>query len=204
MTGDLERELREAHTEAPDLTRLTAAVADRAEAEGLLDVAYARADSPLGPLLLAATDRGLARVAYITYASEDEVLGELADRLSPRLMERPARLDAARRELEEYFAGHRRDFDLPLDWRLTHGFARKVLRATARVPFGEVTTYKGVAGAAGSPRAVRAAGNALGSNPLPVVVPCHRVLRTGGRLGGYTGGVDKKERLLALEGTLPG
>jgi methylated-DNA-[protein]-cysteine S-methyltransferase len=206
MTDDLERELRESAAAAtvPDLGGLAAGVAERAQAEGLLDVAYASADSPLGPLLMATTDRGLVRLAYITYSSEEEVLAGLAESVSPRLMEVPARLDGVRRELDEYFAGRRRQFDVAVDWSLTRGFARKVLQATARVPFGEVTTYKGVAGKAGSPRAVRAAGNALGSNPIPVIVPCHRVLRSGGGMGGYTGGVDKKEKLLALEGTLPG
>jgi methylated-DNA-[protein]-cysteine S-methyltransferase len=206
MTDDLERELRASAAAAalPDLTALSAGVAERAQAEGLLDVAYAHVDSPLGPLLVAATDRGLVRLSYITYSSEEDVLAGLAAGVSPRLMELPARLDGVRRELDEYFAGDRREFSVALDWTLTHGFARKVLQATARVPFGEVTTYKGVAGKAGSPRAVRAAGNALGSNPIPVIVPCHRVLRTGGGIGGYTGGVDKKEKLLALEGSLPG
>jgi methylated-DNA-[protein]-cysteine S-methyltransferase len=119
------------------------------------------------------------------------------------VLKAPARLDEARRELDEYFEGERHEFDLPIDWSLTReGFGRRVLQATARIPFGEVSTYRGVATEAGSPRAVRAAGNALGANPLPVVVPCHRVLRTGGGLGGYTGGLDKKEHLLRLEGVL--
>lgn len=206
MTDRLERELRDSAAAAtvPDLAALAAGVAERAQAQGVLDVAYARVDSPLGPLLVAATDRGLVRLAYISYRSEDEVLARLAERVSPRLMELPGRLDDVRRELDEYFAGRRREFDVPLDWSLTRGFARKVLRATAKVPFGEVTTYKGVAGRAGSPRAMRAAGNALGSNPIPVIVPCHRVLSSGGGVGGYTGGVDKKEKLLTLEGSLPG
>ena len=122
--------------------------------------------------------------------------------MSPRVLERPARLDEARRELDEYFGRERTEFDLPIDWSLTTGFTQKVLQATARIPFGAVGSYAGVAADAGSPRATRAAGNALGSNPLPIVVPCHRVLKTGGGLGGYTGGVEKKETLLKLEGVL--
>ena len=119
------------------------------------------------------------------------------------MLEAPARLDPVRRELDEYFEGRRTSFDVPIDWSLTRGFTRGVLQATARIPFGEVGTYASVAGEAGSPRAVRAAGNALGANPMPVVVPCHRVLRTGGALGGYTGGIERKEFLLRLEGRLP-
>jgi methylated-DNA-[protein]-cysteine S-methyltransferase len=181
---------------------LASDLADRAAAEGLLDVAYATVDSPLGGLLVAGTPRGLVRVAYTDYADADAVLADIAGRLSPRILEAPARLDDARRELDEYFAGRRDGFDLPIDWSLTRGFAGNVLRQTARIPFGATSTYAEVATRAGSPRAVRAAGNALGANPLPVVVPCHRVLRTGGALGGYTGGVERKEFLLRLEGAL--
>jgi methylated-DNA-[protein]-cysteine S-methyltransferase len=176
------------------------ALAERAAAEGLLDVAYATAGSPLGELLVAATPRGLVRLAYTDFRDEDEVLGDLARRLSPRIVRAPRRLDSARRELDEYFAGSRSEFDLPIDWSLTRGFAGEVLRQTARIPFGATSTYAEVADRAGSPRAVRAAGNALGANPIPVVVPCHRVLRTGGALGGYTGGVERKQFLLHLEG----
>jgi methylated-DNA-[protein]-cysteine S-methyltransferase len=178
------------------------ALAERAAAEGLLDVAYATADSPLGSLLVAATPRGLVRVAYTDFRPEAEVLEDLARRLSPRVVKAPRRLDEARRELDDYFAGRRSGFDLPIDWALTHGFGGEVLRQTARIPFGTTSTYAEVAERAGSPRAVRAAGNALGANPIPVVVPCHRVLRTGGALGGYTGGVERKEFLLRLEGAL--
>ncbi|MCA1588406.1 MAG: methylated-DNA--[protein]-cysteine S-methyltransferase, partial [Chloroflexi bacterium] len=131
------------------------------------------------------------------------MLQDAADRISPRVLEAPERTDDVRRQLDEYFAGRRRSFDVPLDWRLVRGFAVDVLRATARVPFGALTTYGAVAEAAGSPRAYRAAGNALGSNPIPIVVPCHRVVHTGGGLGGYTGGVSRKQFLLALEGSLP-
>jgi methylated-DNA-[protein]-cysteine S-methyltransferase len=183
-------------TIAPEaLSRL----ADRAADEGLLDVAYARADSPFGPLTLAATPRGLVRLAYPEHEL-DGVLGDLAARVSPRVLEAPARLDGVRRELDQYFAGERRDFDTPVDWSLTRGFFRRVLEATAAIPFGEARTYAEVATAAGSPRAVRATGNGLGSNPIPIIVPCHRVLRTGGGIGGYTGGLDRKRHLLGIEG----
>ena len=174
-------------------------IAERAAQAGLLDIAYAELDSPLGPLLAAVTERGLVRLAYDRERS-DEVLEDLARRVSPRVLEGRRRLDPLARELDEYFAGRRRVFDLPIDWALTHGFTRKVLRATARIPFGEVITYKDVAGRAGSPRGYRAAGNALGANPIPIVVPCHRVVASGGKLGGYTGGLDRKLKLLAVEG----
>jgi methylated-DNA-[protein]-cysteine S-methyltransferase len=177
---------------------LAARVAERAEREGLLDVAYALADSPLGPLLVAATDRGLVMIAYATEGF-DERLALLAREVSPRVLEAPRRLDRARRELDEYFAGRRRAFDLPVDWSLVRGFAREVLRATAAIPYGGWSTYGAVAAAAGSPRGSRAAGNALGSNPIPIVIPCHRVLRAGGAMGGYTGGADRKRLLLDLE-----
>ena len=196
---DIEQKLREAALELPgDPPDVSA----RADEEGLLDVAYASVDSPLGPLVVAATPKGLVRVSYSEFRGEEDVLEELARRVSPRVLEAPARLDGVRRELDEYFEGRRERFDTPIDWSYLAGFAREVLRATAAIGFGEVSTYAGVANAAGSPRAVRAAGNALGSNPMPVVVPCHRVLRTGGTLGGYTGGLERKEFLLRLEGTL--
>jgi methylated-DNA-[protein]-cysteine S-methyltransferase len=203
--NEIENALRDAAVALPEAPpgSLDAALAERAGEDGLLDVAYAVADSPLGPLTIAATQRGLVTLAYPNRALET-VLEDLSRRLSPRVLEAPARLDAVRRELDEYFEGDRERFDLPLDWSLTRGFARKVLQATARIGFGEVSTYKQVAERAGSPRAVRAAGNALGSNPIPVIVPCHRVLRTGGALGGYTGGLEKKQYLLSLEGVLGG
>jgi methylated-DNA-[protein]-cysteine S-methyltransferase len=185
-----------------DVARLGEELGRRALQAGLADVAYGSMDSPVGELLVAVTDRGLVRVAFADEPSE-EVLDELAARVSPRVLRMPGRTDEARRELDEYFAGDRRGFDLPLDWSLVRGFAQGVLRATARVPFGAVTTYRQMAEAAGSPRASRAAGNALGSNPIPIVVPCHRVLHSGGGLGGYAGGLDRKRYLLALEGSLP-
>jgi methylated-DNA-[protein]-cysteine S-methyltransferase len=196
---DIEQQLREA---ALDLPADAPPVADRAAEEGLLDVAYSSVDSPLGPLVVAATPKGLVRVSYTEFRGADEVLEDLARRVSPRVLEAPAKLDPVRRELDEYFDGHREDFDIAIDWSYLAGFTRDVLRATAAIPFGDVSTYAGVAEAAGSPRAVRAAGNALGANPMPVVVPCHRVLRTGGALGGYTGGLERKEFLLRLEGRL--
>jgi methylated-DNA-[protein]-cysteine S-methyltransferase len=176
-------------------------IVDRAGAEKLVDVAYSPVDSPIGPLTVAGTRRGLVLVAF--EAPDDALLQRLADRLSPRVIEAPAHLDEARRELDEYFEGDRTEFDLPIDWSLVRGFARRVLRATAAIRYGEVSTYTKVAGRAGNPRASRAAGNALGGNPIPVVVPCHRVLRSGGGLGGYGGGIERKEFLLRLEGALP-
>jgi methylated-DNA-[protein]-cysteine S-methyltransferase len=194
----LEAALRAGAGGAPDAP--PPSVAEAAEAAGLLDVAYARLETPVGVVLLAATERGLVRLAYLDEGAADAVLAQLADAVSPRVLASPRRLDEPRRELEEYFAGRRRDFELPLDWRLSHGFSRRVLRATARIPFGRVSSYGEIAAAAGSPRGYRATGNALGANPLPIVVPCHRVLRTGGGLGGYTGGVERKRTLLAIEG----
>jgi methylated-DNA-[protein]-cysteine S-methyltransferase len=194
--NDIEMTLKNA---ALDLSTETPELTARAEAEGLIDVAYTSVDSPLGPLVVAATPEGLVRVSYTEFRGEDEVLEELARRVSPRVLEAPARLDAVRRELDEYFEGRRQDFDTAIDWSYLAGFTREVLRATARIGFGEVSTYAGVAEAAGSPRAGRAAGNALGANPMPVIVPCHRVLRTGGQLGGYGGGLPVKVQLLELE-----
>ena len=176
--------------------------AEQAAGEGAADVAYALEPSPLGDLLVAATPRGLVSLSYED-GQLDALLDRLAGRVSPRVVEAPTRLDPIRRELDEYFAGARRRFEAPLDWRLAHGFTRRVLQATARIPYGGAATYREVASRAGSERAVRAAGNALGANPMPIVVPCHRVLRTGGGLGGYTGGVERKRFLLELEGAEP-
>jgi methylated-DNA-[protein]-cysteine S-methyltransferase len=171
---------------------------ERAAAEGLLDVAYAGADSPFGPLLLAGTPRGLVRVG-LPNEDREALLGELAAKLSPRVLEAPARLDEARRELDRYFEGKLREFELPLDWSLSHGFRQRVLRGIAAIPYGETRTYTEMASGAGNPRAVRAAGSACGSNPIPVVVPCHRVLRQSGALGGYAGGLEMKASLLDFE-----
>jgi len=169
--------------------------------DDLVDVAYTEVDTPIGPLFVAVTRRGLVRVSF---PNEDHgwVVDDLATRVSPRVLEAPARLDAVRRQLDEYFDGRRRHFDLSLDWSLTTGFRRRVLRTTARIPYGSVSTYQQVAARAGNARAARAAGSALGSNPMPIVVPCHRVVRTGGNLGGFGGGLDVKARLLELEGVL--
>jgi methylated-DNA-[protein]-cysteine S-methyltransferase len=200
-THELERALRAPGTDDEAAGRAAARAASRAADEGLADVAYATTDTPLGSLLVASTRRGLVRVAF-AQERPDDVLGELAARISPRVLEVPERLDEVRRELEQYFDHRRRDFELPLDWRLSRGFRRRVLRNTARVPYGKTATYAEMATRAGSPHAYRAAGSALGSNPIPVVVPCHRVVQTGGGLGGYGGGVDVKEYLLRLEGAL--
>ena len=178
------------------------AFSDRALRDGLVDVGYGYVDSPLGRLTVAATPRGLLRVAYPSN-DPDFVLEELATKVSPRVIEAPSFIEEVRRELDEYFEGRRERFDIPLDWTLTRGFVRRVLKATARIDYGDLRTYRDVATTAGSARAVRAAGNALGANPMPVVVPCHRVVRTGGGLGGYTGGIERKEYLLGLEGVLP-
>ena len=181
----------------PNPPDIVAAAADA----GLLDVAYVTEDFPVGRLLLAITPAGLVRVAYVDAGEdEDTVLERLAERISPRILTAPRRLDEPRRELEEYFAGGRRDFEVPIDWRLVSGFGRRILEATAAIPFGSVSTYTKVATEAGSPRGARAAGNALGANPLPIVIPCHRVLHADGGLGGYTGGLDRKRMLLAVEG----
>jgi methylated-DNA-[protein]-cysteine S-methyltransferase len=197
---DLIRALAGASSRLPEqaLPDIEAAAA----AAGLLDVAYCNHDSPVGKLLLASTARGLVRIAYLDGGEEqDAVLEALAARLSPRVLAAPARLDGLRRELEEYFAGARTRFETSVDWSLSHGFGERVLKATARIPYGSVSTYKQVAAAAGSARGFRAAGNALGANPVPIVVPCHRVLHTAGGLGGYTGGIERKRTLLAIEGS---
>jgi methylated-DNA-[protein]-cysteine S-methyltransferase len=176
------------------MTRL----ANRAAAEGLLDVAYTRADSPFGELLLAATPRGLVRLG-LPNQNADALLQDLASRVSPRVLEAPAGFDETRRELDLYFEGRLRHFELPLDWRLSKDFRRRALRAVSRIPYGQTSSYMQVAKRAGNERAVRAAGSACGSNPIPIVVPCHRVLRTGGGLGGYGGGLPMKRALLDLE-----
>jgi methylated-DNA-[protein]-cysteine S-methyltransferase len=183
-----------------------AAAAARFAATAPADVTYARVDSPVGTLVAATTARGLACLSYEDHdGGLDAVLDRLAAKLSPRILEAPARLDDVRRELDEYFEHRRTAFDLPIDWSLVSPFGRRVLSATAAIPFGEVSTYARVAAEAGNPKASRAAGNALGANPMPIVLPCHRVLHTGGKgIGSYTGGVHRKEALLRLEGVLLG
>lgn len=172
----------------------------RAAKSANLDVAYTVLDSPVGDLLVAATAKGLVRVA-LTGDWEAEV-EYLASALSPRVMEAPSRLDGIRRELDQYFVGSRKTFGIPIDRSLMKGFQLKVLNATARIPYGSLATYKDVATRAGNPRASRAAGGALGANPIPIIVPCHRVVRTGGDLGGYGGGLWRKRLLLELEGAI--
>ena len=199
---ELESAIRElAGGTEPRAAELAAAFAERAAEARLLDVAYATTDSPFGRILLAATPRGLVSVG-LPNQDEESFLGRLVTQISPRVLEDPTRFDETRRHLDSYFEGKLHDFDLPLDWQLSHGFRREVLRHTALIPYGHTRSYKEMAESAGSPRAVRAAGSALGSNPIPIVVPCHRVLRTGGGLGGYGGGLELKQSLLELEGAL--
>jgi methylated-DNA-[protein]-cysteine S-methyltransferase len=169
-------------------------------ADELADVVYTEIDSPIGTWLAAATGRGLVRVAFKD--TFEDVLDELSGRISPRILRMPTKLDGLRRAFEEYFEGKRQDFDVPLDWQLVQGFNRRVLQATAKIPFGRVSTYRDMARSAGSPRAARAAGNALHNNPIPLVVPCHRVIGSNGTLVGYGGGLPMKEYLLKLEGAL--
>ncbi len=188
--------------ESANWDRVRERIAARALADGLADVAVERHDSPLGRIVLGATDAGLVRVG-LPVEDEDAVLDELAARVSPRVLRAPrAVLGDARHQLDEYFAGRRRVFDVALDWRLTVGFRRAVLRATAAIPFGRTATYREIAAVAGSPAAFRTTGSALATNPLPIVVPCHRVLPSGGGVGQYRGGSEAKVLLLSLEGAL--
>lgn len=194
--------IRAAATAVPSAVEAAAeCFAARAEKEGLIEVAYAGVDSPFGPVLLAATERGVVRLNLPVY-DPDDFLARISAEISPAILESPARLDPARRELEAYFEGKLRRFSVPLDWRLIHGFQDKVLKATAAIPYGETLSYGEVAAEAGNPRAFRAAGTALGHNPLPLLVPCHRVLRAGGDPGSYGGGPEMKKALLSLEGAL--
>jgi len=172
-----------------------------AEKENLVDVVFARVDSPFGELLVASTPKGVVQLSLHGY-DQNETLEELARKVSPRMFESQKGLDPVRKQLDEYFAGKRRTFDVDLDWQLSHGFALRVLKATARIPYGKVSSYREMAEKAGNVRATPAAGNALGGNAIPVIVPCHRVLRTGGGLGGYGGGLPMKEALLKLEGAI--
>jgi methylated-DNA-[protein]-cysteine S-methyltransferase len=188
-------------TTSPDpdtLTRLHRKLERAAESEGLLDVAYRTVDSPVGTLLLAATPRGLVRVAY-DIEDHDRVLDTLAGKLSPRVLRAPKRLDGAARELEEYFGGRRRSFDLPLDLSLSKGFRLLVQQYLPSIGYGQTRSYRQVAELVGNPKAVRAVGTACATNPLPVIVPCHRVLRNDGTPGGYVGGPAAKTTLLNLE-----
>jgi methylated-DNA-[protein]-cysteine S-methyltransferase len=184
--------------DADTLARLHGRLERDAEQAGLLDVAYRTLDTPLGSLLLAATPVGLVRVAYAR-EGHDAVLASLADKVSPRILRAPARLDGAAREIEEYLTGNRTHFDLPLDLRLTEGFRREVIEHLTEIGYGHRQSYAAVAAAIGRPRAVRAVGTACAGNPLPLVIPCHRVVRTDGSIGQYVGGVDAKQTLLTLE-----
>jgi methylated-DNA-[protein]-cysteine S-methyltransferase len=187
------------HDVAPeDVARLHDHLAARAAKEDLLDVAYRTLDSPVGVLLLAATPEGLLRVAF-DIEGHDAVLEGISRTVSPRILRAPHRLDSVAHELDEYFAGRRRTFDVPLDLRLTAGFRREVLDHLRDVGYGRTVSYTELATASGRPRAVRAAASACATNPVPLVVPCHRVLRSDGTLGGYLGGLDAKRTLLALE-----
>jgi methylated-DNA-[protein]-cysteine S-methyltransferase len=199
-SSSLEARLRRASGTADHFERARDALAARAAATGLVEVAFARHPSPLGTLIVGVTPRGVVRVG-LPAEGEDAVLDDLARRVSPRVLASPAdALGRARRQLDEYFEGRRRRFELPLDWQLAQGFRRAVLRATARIPYGRTASYREVAARAGSPAASRAAGSALANNPLPLLVPCHRVLPSSGALGDYRGGAHAKATLLALEG----
>ena len=203
QTTSLEDALRRGDGEnahaAAQAERAAERVRRRIAQEGLADVSYDAVDSPFGPLLLAATKRGVVRLAF-PEENVEEVLDGLAQRLSPRIVQSSAPLERARHELAEYFAGQRRSFGLTLDWALVGTFGQRVLRAASAIPYGGVLSYAQVASEAGSPRGSRAAGSALGANPIPIVIPCHRVLRKGGALGGYAGGLERKRWLLELEG----
>jgi methylated-DNA-[protein]-cysteine S-methyltransferase len=182
----------------PHLRALHAQLAARADAAGLLDLAYRTIDSPVGTLLLAATPAGLVRVAFAS-EDHDQVLATLASQISPRILNAPQRLDDVARELDEYFGGTRQVFDLPLDLQLSTGFRRMVLSQLPTIGYGRTASYAQVAAAAGHPRAFRAAGTACATNPLPVVVPCHRVVKSDGSPGRYRGGPAAKQLLLNLE-----
>jgi methylated-DNA-[protein]-cysteine S-methyltransferase len=202
----LEKMLRQAPADA-DLGRAVQGLLARAERDGLIDVAYAEVDSPFGELLIARTDRGVVRVALPIdrgrQRPHDEVLEALAEFVSPRILESPKQLDEERRELDEYFEGKRTHFDVPVDWALTpKGFRNRALHAVARIPYGKVKTYAEIAKSAGNERAFRAAGTACGHNPIPLIVPCHRVVQSGGGIGNYGGGPEMKRALLGLEGAL--
>ena len=182
------------------LGRLRARLAEQADGDGLLDVAYRTMDSPVGPLLLAATPAGLVRVAF-QCEDHDAVLVELSTAISPRILRSSRGVDDVARQLDEYFAGRRRSFEVPVDFQLSKGFRRMVLTHLLEIPYGVTESYTAVARAAGSPRAVRAAGSACATNPVPLVVPCHRVVRSDGTFGHYRGGPGAKNLLLAMEST---
>lgn len=192
---------RSTDSDPDDMAALHARLAAAADRDGVLDVAYRLLDSPVGALLVAATERGLLRVAFAV-EDHDAVLQELADRVSPRILRAPGRLDAVAEELDEYFAGARTRFEVPLDWRLSSGFRSTVLHHLPEISYGHTASYAAVAQLSGNPKAVRAVGSACATNPLPVVVPCHRVVRSDGAMGGYLGGVEAKRTLLTLESAI--
>ena len=185
-------------TDPATLSRLRDSLVGAAADAGLLDIAYRTLDTPIGSLLLASTEQGLVRVAF-DREDHDLVLVALAQSISPRILLSPARLDGVARQLSEYFAGQRKSFDVPLDFRLSSGFRRSVLAHLPEIAYGHTESYAQVAAATGNPRAVRAVGSACATNPLPVVVPCHRVVRSDGSYGQYRGGVEAKRSLLTLE-----
>ena len=196
---DLARRLAEiTDATVDDLDALHARLAAAAQHAGILDIAYRVVDSPVGALLLAATELGLVRVAYAS-EGHDTVLQSLADKISPRILRAPGRLETVARQLDEYFAAKRQEFSVPLDWRLSAGFRNTVLRHLPEIGYGRTASYAAVARLAGNPNAVRAVGSACATNPLPVVVPCHRVVRSDGAMGGYLGGPEAKRFLLTLE-----
>jgi methylated-DNA-[protein]-cysteine S-methyltransferase len=203
MSDDLKRRLRALPANdgaGPALDDLVSAALDRAAQEGIVDVAWTVAETPIGQLTVAATEAGLVRVEF---GHHDDMLEHLAREVSPRVVRFPKRLDPVRHQLDEYFEGSRHDFDLRIDWRLSRGFRRQVLEALfAEVGYGHIVSYRDLAERVGSPKASRAVGTAMATNPIPIVVPCHRVLRTGGALGGYGGGLPAKEFLLRHEGAL--
>jgi methylated-DNA-[protein]-cysteine S-methyltransferase len=182
---------------SPDLDRR---FRDAAASESLLDVAYDLVDSPVGNLFVAATERGLCRISFD--AEPEQELDRLAQAFGVRVLRSPKPIDPARRELDEYFGGKRRQFDLPVDVALLADFNQRVLRELARVPYGEVVTYGELAARAARPRAARAVGSVMNRNPLPIVLPCHRVIGANGKLVGYAGGLERKEALLRLEGAM--
>lgn len=200
--NELDRQLRDAVRQSRHggpSQKVLDGIAAQAGRAGLIDVAYGQADSPFGPLTVATTDAGLVLLAYPELPL-DGILERLAEQISPRVLAVPRRIDPVRRELDQYFSGRRREFEVAVDWRLVRGgFFEAILRATAEIDYGRTVSYREIAERAGNVKAVRAAGNGLGSNPVPIVVPCHRVVATGGGMGGYTGGVERKQQLLALE-----
>ena len=173
---------------------------DAAASEGSLDVGYEFADTPVGNVLVAATDRGVCRISYDV--EPERVADELARRFGVRVLRSPRAVDRVRRELDEYFAGTRTAFDVPVDLRVAADFSRRVLEELAKVPHGQVTTYGALAHEAGRPRAARAVGTVMNRNPIPIVLPCHRVVGSNGSLVGYAGGLERKRLLLSLEGAL--